>query len=438
MGKTSLSIFLVFLAVLGLFAFSNKDMVNVTVPFGDTYDMPKIALILICTSLGALAVLFVVFIRDTKRVIDNMQSHRKLKKDEKIREYYSKALNAILGDKEDDALGALNDILKEDPEHIDALLRLGDIALNNGDYKTSFEHYKKAWNIKPSNLQALFSLETVMDRTGRVDEALRYLDDILDLDPENLTALYRKRTFLEKKDRWDDLLSLQKIILKLEHSENDKNREEKKLLGYKYEYARAALENSEMEKAEKAFRTLLKMDPDFVPAYLGMTEVVLNKGETEETINLLEKGFEKLNSIIILARLEDLLISVGEPGRLIRFYKSALSRTPYDNNLKFLLGKLYFRLEMVDDAIETLNTVDAGMFSSPEIHHLKGELFMKRNQTARAVDEFRKAFDSNKMLKIPYCCSDCGNRSADWSGRCPRCLQWNTYRLDVSGTSCKA
>lgn len=437
MGKTALFIFMLFLAVLGFFALSNKDMVSITVPFGNTYDMPKIALILISTTLGALTVLLVVFIRDTKRVIDNMQSQRKLKRDEKIRESYSKALNSILGDKEDDARGYLNEILKEDPEFVDALLRLGDIALNNGDYRTAFEHYKKAREIKPSNIQTLFAVETVMERTGRIDEALRYLDEILDHDAENLTALYRKRAFLEKRERWDDLLSLQKTILKLEQSDNDKNREERKLLGYKYEYARAALENNEMEKAEKAFRTLLKMDQNFVPAYLGMAEVILNKGETEETINFLEKGFEQLNSIIILARLEDLLISVGEPGRLIRFYRNALSKTPNDNGLKFLLGKLYFRLEMVDDAIETLNSVDAGVFSTPEFHNLKAELFLKRNQTPRAVDEFRKAYEINTRMLIPYCCTNCGSKAADWSGRCPRCTEWNTYRLDISGTACK-
>ena len=101
----------------------------------------------------------------------------------------------------------------------------------------------------------------------------------------------------------------------------------------------------------------MRMDNGFLPAYLGTAEVIMTKGETEEAINLLEKGFEQLNSVILLARLEDLLISVGEPGRLIRFYKNALTRSPQDNGLKFLLGKLYYRLEMVDDAIEILNSI---------------------------------------------------------------------------------
>ena len=65
------------------------------------------------------------------------------------------------------------------------------------------------------------------------------------------------------------------------------------------------------------FRPILELQKSF-----------MTKGEIEEAINFLEKGFVQLNSVILLARLEDLLISVGEPGRLIRFYKNALARSP--------------------------------------------------------------------------------------------------------------
>ena len=437
MGKIAILIFLVFLAILGFFAVENKDIVSIKVPFGSIYEIPKIALILLSTTLGALLILMVFFVRDTKRVIDNLQYQRRQKKEAKIHAYYSKALNAILGDREEDAKEALEGILREDPEHVDALLRLGEIALVNDDYKKAFEFYKKAKDINPSNLQALLSVETVMEKMQRFDDALRYLEYILDIDSENLTALYRKRSILERKEKWDELLSVEKSIIKLEQNEKDKQREERRLLGYKYEYARSSLENGELEKAEKAFRALIKLDSNFISAYLGIAEVMLMKGDTEETINLLEKSFEQLNSVILLARLEDLLISVGEPGRLIRFYKNAVSKNPQDNSLKFLLGKLYYRLEMVDDAMEVLTSIDTSVFSTPELNVLKGELYIKRNQVSRALDEFRKASNIKKTVVIPYCCSNCGFEPNDWSGRCPKCLEWNTYRLDVYGT-CKA
>jgi lipopolysaccharide biosynthesis regulator YciM len=437
MGKTAILIFLIFLAVLGFFALENKDMLTIKVPFGDTYEMPKIALMLLSTTIGALAILIIFFIRDTKRVIDNLQHQKRQKKDVRIQEFYSKALNAILGNRDEEAKEALKEILKEDPQHINAILKLGDISLKDEDYKTAFDYYKNALEISPKNLQAILSAETAVEKMQRYDEALRYIEQILDVDSDNLTAMQRKRQILEKKESWDDLISLQKNIIKLQPNDADKQKEERVLLGYKYEYGRTSLENSELEKAEKAFRAMLKIDHDFVPSHLGLAEVMVSKGETEDAINYLEKGFEQMQSVIILARLEDLLISVGEPGRLIRFYKNAIAKKPQNNELRFLLGKLYFRLEMVDDALEILNTIDAGSFQAPELFSLKGELYLKRNQTQKALDEIRKACGIKKSLRIPYCCSNCGHRSEEWSGRCPSCLEWNTYKLVVYG-SCKA
>ena len=428
--------FLIFLTALGFFAVENKDAIIIKIPFGSAYEMPKIALILLSTTIGALTILIIFFIRDTKKAIENIQFHRRQKRDEKIQNSYAKALNALLGNRDDDAKEYLLDILKENPDHIDSLLKLGDISIKKNDYESALNYYKKAKNISPSNLQVLFSLEALMEKMNRYDDALSYIEDILDIDSENIAALYKKRLILERKENWDELISLQKNIIKL-IEEKDKPAEEQKLKGYKYEYGRSSLENGEIEKAEKAFRAVLKIDSTFIPAYFGLVEVLLTKGETEEAINLLEKSYEQLKSVIILARLEDLLINVGEPGRLIRFYKNILSKNPQDYGLAFLMGKLYYRLEMVDDAIEVLNSIDTNVFSVAELFILKGELYLKRNQIAKSLEEYRKSCNIRQQLLLPYCCFSCGFKSKEWSGRCPQCFEWNTYRLDIYG-ACKA
>src|SRR5208337_310015 len=168
MSKIAMLLFLALLAALGFFAIENKDMVVLKIPFGSLYEMPKIALILMSTITGALVVLGAFFIRDTKRIIDNLQYQKRQKKEARIHAHYSRALNAILGDKEEEAKEALGDILKEDPGHIDALLRLGDIALGNEDFQAAFDYYKKARDINHSDLQVLLSIETVMEKMGRV------------------------------------------------------------------------------------------------------------------------------------------------------------------------------------------------------------------------------------------------------------------------------
>ena len=43
--------------------------------------------------------------------------------------------------------------------------------------------------------------------------------------------------------------------------------------------------------------------------------------------------------------------------------------------------------------------------------------------------------------KIAYVCSNCGQESAKWIGKCPSCGQWNTFkelRIDSDTAAAKA
>jgi lipopolysaccharide biosynthesis regulator YciM len=436
MGKFALLLFVLLLLALGYFAVLNEETITLNVAPKTAYEMPKIALILLSFAVGMAVMLIYFFIRDTRRFIENRQHQRRQKRDLHIQELYSQALNAILADNEDEARSALESILQEEPAHMDALLRLGDIAEGNEDHPKALNYYKRARDIQTQNIEVLFSLERIMEKTGRSSEASMYLDEILRLDPDNLTALYRKRSLLEKGEKWDDLIAIQRRIIKSAHNEKDRQREQKNLIGYKYEQGRHSLESGAMDKAEKTFKTTLRLDRNFVPAYLGLAEVLLRKGESEDAIALLQKGFEQTSSTVILARIEDLLINLGEPGRLIALYRNSAYNDPRNQALRFLMGKVFYRLEMLDDAFETLSAVDAGGAPYPELHQLLGNIYLRRKQSEKAAEEFRKVIDIKKPFLLPYCCNSCGYTSPDWSGRCPNCREWDTFQFNFHG-NCK-
>jgi tetratricopeptide (TPR) repeat protein len=436
MSKATLIIIVLFLFAMAVFFITNHDVtttVQIPWPIDQTYETHTIVLILLSGAIGILTSFIFVVVRDTKRYVDRWQYQKRQKKEAKVQELFSKALNNLYAHHNlDEAKALLQDILAEEPEHINSLLKLGDIAVSEEDFQKAREYYQKAREMTPKNFDALFALERLMEKTDRWSDALRYVEEILDIDDGNLSALYKKRDILEKLDKWDEIVLVQKAILRNERAEKDKNRERKNLVGYKYEYGRHSLENGELEKAKKAFRTVLRLEKDFIPALLGLAEVMFREGETEEAINLLEKSYEHESSMIILSRLEDLLINVGEPARLIRTYKNSLSKKPQDPVIRFFLGKLYYRLEMIDDAFEILTSIDTGGAVYPELHQLMGNLYMKRNQMDRAVYEFKKALDIHKPpFVISYRCNNCGFTSSEWSGRCVHCKQWSTLQFSL-------
>jgi len=438
MGKLSIFVFVLFVFVLVLFSVVNTEMTTLKVPypFTSVYETPKFALIFFSMVIGAFVTLIFFAIRDTKKFIDNWQYQKQKKQDIKTQELYSRALTYFMSHNEDEAKEALSGILSEQPDHIPALLRLGDISVSEEDYQKANAYYQKALMGNPQNIETLLAIENIMEKTLRWPDAMKYLDGILDIDDANLTAMYRKRLIFEKQGKWDEIIDLQQSILKHEHTEKDKKREQQNLLGYKYEYGRHSLENDQMEKAKKAFKTILRLDKDFIPATLGLAEVMLREGESEEAVNMLEKAYESNPSNIVLARLEDLLISLGEPSRLIRIYKNSISKNPNNPVIKFFLGKLFYRLEMIDDAFDVLTGIDTGGASYPELYQVLGNLYLRRNQTEKAIDEFRKVIALKTSLRIPYCCSHCSYTAAEWSGRCPDCRSWGTFQFNLDGT-CK-
>jgi len=178
MSKLTIFLFILFLAALAVFAISNQQTTIVNIPFGNAYETPTIALILLAIAFGAFVMLSVFLVRDTKRYVDSWQYQKKQKRDQKIQELYSKALNYLFSHHNyGEAKELLSQVLIEDPDYLNALLRLGDIAILENDYQTAREYYHRARDLYPKNIEVLFALEKLMEKTERWNDGIRYLDD---------------------------------------------------------------------------------------------------------------------------------------------------------------------------------------------------------------------------------------------------------------------
>lgn len=431
MGRFVLLLFLLLLIGLGYLATLNRETVTIAVTPRMIYETPKIVLMIVSGLVGAFLVLFIYTIRDTRRFIRNLKEQKRQKKEERRNELYSRALDLLFAGRTDEAKRLLELTIKETPDFIDAYIRLAEIYIQNRDFQKAYACAEKARQLSPKRLDTLFTMERLMEVTGRTQDAIKYVDEILNIDRTNLSALYIKRRLLEDMQKWEELIDLERDIIKALPDEKSRKQERRYLAGYKYELGRTSLEGKDLEKAKKSFKTAIKIDRFFIPAYLGLVEVMLFEGSVEEAVEFLWNSYEETTSPLLLARLEDLLISSGEPARLIRYYKSAIQKRPSDILLNFLLGKLYYRLEMVDEAIEILGQIEAQGTSFPELHRIMGNLYLRRREVERAAREFRKAIDLKSSLRLNYCCSICGYLSDTWSGRCPNCKEWNSYTFNL-------
>ena len=352
----------------------------------------------------------------------------------RIQELYTKGLNSLIAKRNPDATTFFQKVLTIDPNHVDTLLRMGITQLRQKNPQEAIRFHQKALSLDSSNQEVMFSLAADYEEAKRYEEAIKVYKEAIASDPSNLTALIKLRDLYQKLNHWEELYEIQSKLLANALAPLEQDVEHRRLVGFKYEFGRSLLEAGDLERARKIFRGVIKLDKDFIPAYLGLGEVFLEEGKAKEAAELWEKAYKMTSSVLLLHRLEDLYLKQGEPGKAFEIYNQAVSWKPQDITLKFFLGKLYYRLEMIDEAFDILSSVDWGDKELPDVHKLLGNIYLRRGSLGLAASEFKKALGFRKQIIIPYVCSNCEHKTMEWVGRCPNCGKWNTFGVNLEKT----
>ncbi|WP_447977607.1 tetratricopeptide repeat protein [Candidatus Nitrospira bockiana] len=423
------TLFLIVVATLvyGYFRELNPGTITIRLSPTAVFDLSPVSLILISMAIGALIVILMVGVRETRHLILTWQSSRHLRRKEKVDSLHREAVQAFVSKRTAEAIGLFQKALALDPNHIDSLLWLGNVYRAEQNFSEAIRLHRKARTIDESHLEVLFALAKDLEGAKRFEEALQTLREILRLDPANLTALIRKRELYMRLEQWSDALEIQHRLMKSHLPEPDQRAEASVLVGITYEVGRQLLERGHPEKARRYFRGAIKRDKTFLPAYIGLGEILIHEGKTKNAAEILEKVYAKTGNIILLHRLEELYLELGEPSEIIRVYQEAIQRQPGDPTLKFYLGKLYYRLEMVDEAFDLLSTLEAPQDQMSDFHKIMANLYLRKHRMEEAVDELKKALGFRKRVVVPYVCTQCRQETAEWSGRCHGCGAWNTY-----------
>ena len=429
MFRLLLTVFIVIGAVFlyGNFQELNQGSVTIRLSPTTSFELSPAALVLFSMTAGALIVTLLVGVRETRYLILNWRSTRLRRRAEKVEALHREGTHAYLSKRTAEAISFFQRALALDPNHADSLLWLGNIYRTEDNYPEAIRLHRKARSIAERNPEVLLALARDLEGAKRFEDALQTLDEVLKLDQANLTALTRKRDLYMRLEKWEEALAIQHRMMKADLSQQDQRAEAGVLVGLTYETGRQLLERGHPEKARPYFRGAIKRDKGFLPAYIGLGEILIREGKVKNAAEILEKVYRKTGNIILLHRLEELYLEMGEPGEILRVYHEAEARDPHDPVIRFYLGKLYYRLEMVDEAFDVLCTLEGPQDQMSDYHKIMANLHLRKQQTGQAVDELKKALGFKKRVVVPYLCRSCNLEIAEWSGRCARCLAWNTY-----------
>lgn len=420
-------LFFLLMGAVGYLATLNPGKVVFHLGQQSSFEISVIALILFSVALGGILVVFSRGIYEIGNILKLWKEARQKKQTEQIEVYSTDAVNAFLAKRYPDASALFKKILSIDPNHTNTLLRLGRICRIEENFNEAIQLHRKARSRDDQSVEILLALAQDLEEAHRFEEAMQYLREILQLDETNLTAMGRLRDLIIRFRHWDEAHPLQERILKLHLSKSARAEEEVILLGIKYELGRQLLEQGNASSARRYFKAAIKLDRDFLPAHIGLGDVHFSEGNTKVAAALLEKSYELTGNLILLLRLEDFFIETGEPERIIKVYQAAIRKDPQNVVLRFYFGKLYYRLEMIDDAFDILSEIESHVESFPDLYKVLGNIYVRQGELVFAVEAFKKGLRLRKRILIPYYCAACDFHTHEWSGQCGRCGRWNSY-----------
>ncbi len=387
MLRILLTVFLVIVASLiyGYFRELNPGEISIRTSSTASFDLSPVSLVLLSMAIGALMVTLVVGLRETKHLIANWRHTRLRRRDEKVDGLHREGTHAFLSKRTAEAVGLFQKALALDPNRVDSLLWLGNIYRAEKNHAEAIRLHRSARRLEERNIEVLLELAKDLEGAKRFEEALQTLQDILNLDQANLTASIRKRDLFIRLEQWGDALEIQHRLVKANLSEQDQRAEASLLVGITYEVGRQFLERGHPEKARRYFRGAMKRDRTFLPAYIGLGEILIREGKTKNAAEILEKVYAKTRNVIILHRLEELYLDSGEPGEIIRVYQEAVQRDPQNSVLQFYLGKLYYRLEMIDEAYDLLSTLEGPQDQMADYHKIMANLHLRKQLMEQVV-----------------------------------------------------
>jgi lipopolysaccharide biosynthesis regulator YciM len=132
---------------------------------------------------------------------------------------------------------------------------------------------------------------------------------------------------------------------------------------------------------------------------------------------------------VFLRRIEDHFIEGAEPERAIECFRALAGSAEKDLLPRFFLGRLYYRLEMLDEALKVLEPLAPRLDASPTFHFLLGRLHERRGDVARAARHYQSSARQLGAHAAEFLCRSCGRRFEDWHDRCDGCGSWGTVEM---------
>ncbi|MCL4461840.1 MAG: tetratricopeptide repeat protein [Nitrospirae bacterium] len=407
----------------------NPGSVNFQYLPGHVIQLPEVALFVLSLGLGAGFVMVVHGTGDFLRWLRNLDDTREEKREEKVTALWKKVREELNRSHVPQALSLLERLVSLYPNHLEALLLLGNLRRSTGDATGAIRLHRRARVFDEEDVRLVLALCEDYRQAGRPDDEMALLGEYFHKkEGRNLDVLGRYRDRLVSRQKWEEALAVQSVLSRSLGKGERRDLEVATLVGIRYETGRLHLDQGETELARRSFRGALKIDPLFSPARIGLAEAQSREGRVSEAFTTLEEGYQKDRDPVYLYRLEEMVLEAGSPERILTAFERAVLADPQNPALLYAQARLYDRLMMVDLAQDRLESLEGRENWEGEFYRLLGDLYLRNKDRASALEAFQKGAHAENHSGRLYC-RHCAQRLVRWTGQCPSCRRWGSVSL---------
>ena len=291
-----------------------------------------------------------------------------------------------------EALEIWKDLLDKNPDDVGAKIGMSNAYHGLGNEDMAIRGLTEVLEIDPGNLKALHSLTTIHAEKGRAEEAMRLAQQAIRIDETNGQSYFNLGSAFQLMGRNEEAAHAYRRAIRYapDLAEAYANLAQLSATGRRpaqaLEAAQKAVElasdkaemhyvlgmalgaNDRKDEALERYRAAISLDPGFVIAYIGASDILLARGKTDSVIALCTQALETPSQYSAYAynMRGTAYFNQRNLSQAARDFGSAVRANHAYVPARMNLAKVYLQQGKRDDAVAELRTVLSMQPNHPE------------------------------------------------------------------------
>jgi lipopolysaccharide biosynthesis regulator YciM len=343
---------------------------------------------------------------------------------------YTDALKALLAEDEKLAFQRFKDVAQDDPDNVDAYLKLGDLFRKRKMFDKALQVHREL-TLRPSlsgeeKSEVWKSLADDYIAFKKHEKAISVLEDLHRTKENDQWVNNKLISEYEETERWEEAFELKKKLSK--RKDDDVN---KVLALYKVFWGKARAGENELHKARVAYKEALNYDEACIPAYIYLGEAYYRDGRLDDAVEYWRKLLDVVPSAgyLVFNKLEKTLFELGQYEKIAEICESISNQNPKNIHALFSLANIYEKKGMIQLAIEKYRQIldiDTNILSAALS---LAKLYQEKGWKEKSIDLLDGLIENLPPARREFVCNQCGHKSSEALWKCPQCKRLNSFDI---------